>query len=76
VPENLVTYRDLGTKIGDPITYPQYAQLDYILVPQGWQESVLNCRSAREAALASHHYLLYAVLNIIVPVQLKKGKQA
>jgi hypothetical protein len=35
MPENLVTYRDLGTKIGDPITYPQYAQLDYILVPQG-----------------------------------------
>ena len=39
-PEYLVTYRDLGTKVDDPISYPAYAQLDYILVPVGWCGSV------------------------------------
>ena len=38
--EDLVTYRDLGTKIGDPIIYPHYAQLDYILGPSEWRSSL------------------------------------
>ena len=38
--EDLVTYRDLGTKIGDPIIHPHYAQLDYILGPSEWRSSL------------------------------------
>ena len=75
-PEDLVTYRDLGTKIGEPVTYPQYAQLDYILAPQTWKGIAGRCGPNRHSQLASHHYLVSAVLDVEVPVQRQYGKKA
>ena len=66
-PEELATYRDLGTKPTDEVVYPAYAQLDYVIAERSWQHCVTGTVVHRFAQLASHHFLLVAVLHVDVP---------
>ena len=41
-PEHLATYYDLGTKPLDPVVYPAFAQLDYVVVPVCWAHCIVS----------------------------------
>jgi len=66
-PEELATYFDFGVNPYDPVIYPQFAQLDFVLAHSQWQHTVLSTKSVRSAGLASHHFMLRATLDIEVP---------
>ena len=47
--EKLVTYREKGKGLGPPWTRGRYEQLDFIIVPRMWQNSVLDVESDSSA---------------------------
>ena len=65
--ERFVTYRDLGIQAFDDISFPNFVQLDYLLLPENWRHVVLELVSTRNAQLRSHHFLLYGIFDIKVP---------
>ena len=51
--DQLVTYRDLGVLAFSEISFPNFAQLDYVLVPREWSHIVYHLTTTREAQLRS-----------------------
>ena len=66
-PDDLAAYRDLSTTSTDAVTYPAYAQLDYVLAEHSRAHRVLKAIVARFAPLASHHHLLLPHLAVYMP---------
>ena len=59
------TYRFPGTPPLQEVTSEKFRQLDFLLLPQLQLDSLLDLRSVRAEALASHHFLLVAKLAIV-----------
>ena len=68
--QNTVTYFDLTATPHDPITTNNFAELDHLLVSKTWHNNVINIRSHPQIALATHHFLVTADLNI----QIERGR--
>ena len=58
--EHQATFRSICTAPGAPVNAKCFAQLDFLLVPQGCLHKVLDVRSDMTEALASHHFLVLA----------------
>jgi len=54
----LVTYRAPGTQIGSQLRRHDYEQLDFVVVPRRWKNSVTNVESDTQANINSDHYPL------------------
>lgn len=52
----LATYKKPETTLTDPVTRPHYEQLDYILTPERWKNSVLDAESDIQADINSDHF--------------------
>ena len=66
--EYLVTYGESGVTPLDNISTSKFAQLDHILAPLHWENTVLRVYSGRTAPLRSHHFCLLMELDIQTPV--------
>ena len=73
-PERQVTYFDLSAAPMDSVSSTSFAQLDLFLLPQGWASRVKSIFSLREAALASHHFLVVCRLQVTVPKILQAAR--
>ena len=62
--EHLVTYYDIGKNPVADITHQGFAQLDLMLCPLSELWQIKQLRSDRWEALATHHFLLEAVVEI------------
>ena len=58
-----VTYREPGVSPMDNVTDDKFAQLDLMLVPQGFLHQVCSLDSVRTVALASQHFLVESYLR-------------
>ena len=70
--EKQVTFRCPGTAPLEHISWNRFTQLDFVLATEDNRKAIQNLGSCRQAALASHHYLLVAKLameTVIVPPQ-------
>ena len=62
--EEIVVFFAPGEYAMNEINFSSFAQLDLVLAPHYHRECVKDCHSIRDYALASHHFLLVAHLNI------------
>ena len=67
--EELVTFRRQGVPPMADVSFSKFAQLDFLLVQQCFQSKVIDVRSIRKEALASHHFLLSACVRESLDVQ-------
>ena len=72
--EESVTFRSVGASPTDIVDTRNFAQLDLLLIPHGCMHNVIDIRSNRKEALASHHYLVTA--RIAVNLATDFGSQA
>ena len=71
-PREQVTFFAVGAAHDSELTPNNFATLDYILLPRVLQQYVGPVRSDVNAALASHHFLIQAALQITVAPTLAK----
>ena len=64
--DQLVTYRNLGVKPFSDVIFPNFAQLDYVLMPEEWRHVVSQLSSTRNAQLHSQHFLLFGIFDVEV----------
>ena len=62
--DKLVTYRDLGVPPLSHCHYPNFAQIDFMLMPATHMDSILDIGSMREVHLQSQHFILVATLDV------------
>ncbi len=62
-----VTCYNVGSHPMDPICWRSHGQIDFLLVPKGWVDSVGFVQADRTVAISSHHLLLEALVNVEVP---------
>ena len=70
-----MTYRDLGVQVFDDINFPNFAQLDYVLMLMEWRHVVLDLASTRNVQLRSQHFLLYGVFDVQVQKESMKKER-
>ena len=58
---------NVGKKPSDPPTPDNFGQIDVLLMSKDWLGSLKYVTSDRRRALASHHFLVYADLDVQVP---------
>ena len=73
--ENLVTYRDLGVPPLKTCEYPDFAQLDYLVIPQEQLDRVLDISSDRSRHIRSQHFILHATLEVHLEKEEKDSKK-
>ena len=74
-PEQQITYYEIGSSPHEDRNYRNFAQLDFILTPRRWAGAVADVRSCMEEALATHHFLVEAVLDARVDKPARKVSQ-
>ena len=62
--ERRITCYNVGSSPADPPIERHFGQIDFILVSAEWKDSVQRVWSDRTAALASHHFLVQAELQV------------
>ena len=60
----LATYREKETLLGEEFRRGKYEQIDFILVPKRWNNTVLNTESDTLANVTSDHYPVRASIRI------------
>ena len=69
----LATYRDIATPWGDPeYKWPKYEQLDYIILPQRWRNSILDIESDVNSNISTDHFPVWSTVR----TKLKEVKPA
>ena len=63
-PENLVTFRTLGTTPQAAITTATFSQIDHCLVPHAMLDNVADIWSDRGASLQTQHYILQVFMRL------------
>ena len=66
-PQHQVTYYDLAASPMQDISYPTFAQLDFLLMPLCWSHLLLDIRSKRTLALHSHHFIVISEVEVCIP---------
>ena len=56
-----VTFREAGARNGPPWPPESFAQLDFVLVPERWKNSLLDVHSRPDFFIDSDHYIVCAV---------------
>ena len=64
--EQTVSYYEIGKSPLDIVTASAFAELDLALLPFDQARRLLELRSDRLEALASHHFLVEAVYDVMV----------
>ena len=62
-----ITCYNVGKKPSDAPTPDNFGQIDFLLMSKDWLGSLKDVTSDRRRALASHHFLVYADLDVQVP---------
>ena len=75
-PDELATYRDLGSPLGAPTTYEFFGQIDHVLVPEKWSSCVIDVKAERMAILQSYHSPVFVDLDISIPKQKNRRCEA
>ena len=65
--EKQVTYYELTANPADTVTPNKFAELDVVLIGKEWLQTIVDIQSCRNASLASHHFLVICVLDVVVP---------
>ena len=75
-PSRLVTYREMWcpNPLFAPVTYENFAQIDFILCSAAWSNMIHRVYSSRGADLATSHYLLTCTLQLKLGSKFYKGK--
>ena len=63
-PENLVTFRTLGTTPQAAITTATFSQIDHCLVPHAMLDNVADIWADRGASLQTQHYILQVFMRL------------
>ncbi|CAE8629688.1 unnamed protein product, partial [Polarella glacialis] len=73
---NQITCYDIGSTPVDPPTPEHFGQIDFALVPRNWTINLLRVYSDRSRALASHHFVVLAHLQLWIPKPAARTNQA
>lgn len=65
--EERVTCYNIGHEPIGPVCWESHSQIDFMLIPRHWLHSIRNIFSDRLVALASHHFILTARIDVCVP---------
>ena len=65
--ENQGTCYNVGSHPMDPIGWRNHGPIDFVLVPKQWIDSITYLRADRTVSLATHHFLLEALVCVEVP---------
>ena len=73
--ENKVTCYNIGHKPMDKISWEAHAEIDFFLCPRCWQHALVDIKSERSVALATHHFLLLGKANVQVQAVSTQSKK-
>ena len=62
--DKTATYMKVGTTRADTIQRSTHEQLDYIIVPKRWWNSIKNIESDSKANINSDHYPLWCTIKL------------
>ena len=62
--KKLATHRNRGVPVMKDIRYPDFAQLDYLVIFQEQLDRVIDICTDRERHIQSHHFILSATLEV------------
>ena len=74
-PEQQITCYNVGAERYSPADPKNFGQIYFALISQAWSHKLLDVTSDRTRALASHHFILHASLDLQVDKQRKRQKQ-
>ena len=59
-----ITYREIGTKKGDPFDENKYTQLDHVISKRNWLPAVQSVRSYPHQHWTTNHFMRLTVLSV------------
>ena len=62
--DKLMTYKQNSTNIGPPYNRDRYEQIDYVVVPDRWKNSITNCETDKNNPIRSDHFPIITNIKI------------
>ena len=74
--EHQITCYKVGSEPGSPATHEHFGQIDLILISQAWVSKLADVYSDRRIPLASHHFAVFAHLELNIAKQPRPQRPA
>ena len=67
-----MTYKQNSTNIGPPYDRNRYEQLDFVVTPNRWNNSVKNCEADPSCPIRSDHFPILTSIQIKLKADINK----